>query len=140
MNSRMLMTIVLCGALAACKSPKPEPPPADTWCEAPPPWARAVAPEAAPSKPAEPAKPAAAPAKPTAAPAKPAPVVAKPTTTVEKPAPATPAPESTRTKDATGHDWSTHMGDVGFTFDVDAATKRAAEGGRGLMLFFTTPT
>ena len=144
MNKRLVVVLALGGALSACRSPEPEPPPADHPMEAPAPWARSPAmtpePVPAPTKPAEPAKPAPDAPKSAAAPAKPSPVVATPTTTVEKPAPVPSAPESKRAMDAAGQNWSMHTGDVGFAFDVDAATKRAAEGNRVLMLYFTTPT
>jgi thiol-disulfide isomerase/thioredoxin len=146
MNSRDVLTLALCCALAACASsnkekekPKEEQaPPEPLWCEAPPPWARAMPQQEEPKKQPDPAKPA-APAKPAPEPAKPSPAAAAPapakaTTTVEKP-----APSPSRTVDATGQDWAKQMGDVGFTFDVDAAAKRAVENGRPMMLYFTNP-
>jgi outer membrane biosynthesis protein TonB len=44
------------------------------------------------------------------------------------------------TKDAKGHDWASHMGDIAFTFDSSEAAKRAEDGKRALMLFFTSPS
>ncbi len=115
MRNAASLVIALSLAAAACgeKTAPPAPKPADQ-----------------PAKPAEaekPAAPADAP-KPVEAP-KPEPIPA---------APAAPAARST--KDAKGHDWASHMGDIAFTFDSSAGAKRAEDEKRALMLYFTTPT
>lgn len=84
------------------------------------------------TKPVETPKPAEAP-KP-AAPAE----TPKPSGALQ-PAPDT-APTARVTKDAKGHDWASHMGDIAFTFDSCAAAKRAEDEKRALMLFFTAPS
>ena len=70
------------------------------------------------------------------------PPAAKPPAPEPAPVPPQPAPvpEARSTKDAKGHDWASHMGDIAFTFDSSAAAGRAEKEGRALMLFFTTPT
>lgn len=61
-----------------------------------------------------------------------------------EPAPAAPqpapAPAGHATKDAKGHDWASHMGDVAFTFDSAEAATRAKKEGRVAMMYFTSPT
>lgn len=85
--------------------------------------------------PAKPAAPAPSPA-PAPAPA-PAPVPAAPKPESPKPAPAKPAARVT--KDASGRDWASHMGDIPFALDPSAAMAAATKAGRRMMLYFTSP-
>jgi hypothetical protein len=54
--------------------------------------------------------------------------------------PPTPAPPARQTKDAKGHDWASHMGDIAFTFDSGEAATRSKKEGRVQMMYFTSPT
>ena len=85
----------------------------------------------------KPAPSAPAPAAPEAPPAAAKPPAPEPAPAPPQPAP---APEAQSTKDAKGHDWAGHMGDIAFTFDSSAAAERAEKDKRALMMFFTSPT
>ena len=51
-----------------------------------------------------------------------------------------PAPAPAQTKDAKGHDWASHMGDIPFTFDPAEAATRSKKERRVRMMYFTSPT
>jgi hypothetical protein len=112
MRNAAYVILVLCLCLASCGG------------ESAPPPAKSVAPQA------KPAAPEPAPAAPKAE--APKPEVPKPDTA--------PAPSAPVTKDAKGQEWASHMGDLAFTFDSCEAAKRAEDGGRVLMMYFTSPS
>src|SRR5262245_10773346 len=122
MRNAAYVYLALCCFVAACGK------------ESAPPQVKPPAPQEKPAAP-EPAPAAPIPAAPKPDAAKPEPP--KPDPAVPEP----PAKPATRvTKDAKGHDWASHMGDIAFTFDSSAAAKRSEDGKRAMMLFFTTPT
>ena len=111
MRNAAYVNLALCLCLASCGK------------ESAPPPAKSVATQAKPAAPEPaPAAPKAEAPKPDAA-----------------PAPA-PAPSAPVTKDAKGQEWASHMGDVAFTFDSCEAAKRAEDGKRVLMMYFTSPS
>ena len=118
-----------------------------------------AAPSAAPAKTPEPAAPAASPAPNVEPePGHPEPTAAKPplpkpmspqieSERKDAPKPETAKPDTEKpassarvTKDAAGHDWTDHMGDLAFSLDPKKAMAAAAESKRPLMLFFTSKT
>src|SRR5262245_26858237 len=110
MTNASYVCLALCCLLAACgKEPTASQP--------------SPAPAPAPVKPAGPDPAAAAPKGDAMKPEPPKLDGAKPEP------PPRPAPVRV-TKDAKGHDWASHMGDIAFTFDSSAAAKRAEEGKR----------
>ena len=58
---------------------------------------------------------------------------------VETPKVQAPKPSVVVTKDASGHDWASHMCDIPFALDPAAAMDAAAKANRPLMLYFTSP-
>jgi hypothetical protein len=116
MTHARLAVIALCGTLAACGGSST--PPAAEKPPAPAPAVPAPAPE--PPKPAVPAPPLETPK-------------------FETPLPEPPKPPVRATKDASGQDWTSHMGDIPFALDPVAAMDAAAKANRPLMLYFTSP-
>jgi hypothetical protein len=114
MRNASYVNLALCLCLASCGG------------ESAPPPAKSVAPQAKPAAP-EPA------------PAAPKTEAPKPESEKPDAAPA-PAPSAPVTKDAKGQEWASHMGDIAFAFDSSAAAKRAEDGKRAMMLYFTSPS
>ena len=116
MRNAARLSLVLCCAAAACgREPPAQQPKPPAPAPAPVPQAKPPAPEAPKSEP--------------------------PKSEALKPAePSAPVPAARVTKDAKGQEWASHMGDIAFTFDLAAATKRAESGHRALMLYFTSPS
>lgn len=111
------VVVVLSATLAACGEKPPAPAAAEPVAHRP------VAP------------PAPAPTPPSPSPA----TEKSPAPPVETPKVQAPKPSVVVTRDASGHDWASHMGDIPFALDPAAAMDAAAKANRPMMLYFTSP-